>query len=245
MPVRILRAGNSASGIAKSPGSGHYGGMKALSRLFLILVVMGAPALAAQEATVTPLREYRIGRDLEAQGRWDEANTRYETAIALTLEEISKNTVNRDTYAVLTWSYQRQKKYRSVIDYGKQALKRDAKDYRVMETMGEAWFYIGDYKESIRLMQKYVDAMPQGERVSVAYFFMGETYRILNKLNHAEIAYTTSVRLEPGLPLWWYRLGLARELLEDKSGAQAAFNKALSLWPSYKDAKTALARVSR
>lgn len=220
------------------------GGMKAISRLLFILLVAVAPALVAQETTGAPLREYRIGRDLEAQGRWDEANTRYETAIALTLEEISNKNINKDTYAVLTWSFQRQKKYRDVIDYGKQALKRDAKDYRVMETMGEAWFYLGDYKESIRLMQKYVDALPQGERVSVAYFFMGETYRILKKLNHAEIAYTTSVRLEPSMPLWWYRLGLARELLEDKSGAKAAFNKALSLWPSYKDAKAALARVS-
>jgi len=199
-------------------------------------------ALFAQDAP-NALKEYRVGRDLEAQGRWNEANVRYDAAIALTLEEIEKNAINKDTYAVITWCYQRQKKYRLVVDYGKRALKRDPNDYRVIETMGEAWFYLADYKESLRLMQKYVDGMPQGERVSVAYFFMGETYRILNKLNHAEIAYTTSVRLEPSLPLWWYRLGLAREILKDNEGAAMAFSKALSLWPSYREARDALARV--
>ncbi|OHE71125.1 MAG: hypothetical protein A2Z99_16680 [Treponema sp. GWB1_62_6] len=118
-------------------------------------------------------------------------------------------------------------------------------DHRVIESIGEAYFYMNDFKESLKAMQRYVDAAPQGERVSVAYFFMGEIYRIGKQFRHADIAYTTAVKLEPNLPLWWYRLGIAREGAGEPASAALAFERAVALSPGYKEASEGLARAKK
>ncbi|MFA6505050.1 MAG: tetratricopeptide repeat protein [Treponemataceae bacterium] len=210
----------------------------------LLVLVSSALPLFAQDKP-DALKTYRQGRDFEAQGRTADANDRYETAIKICKDEITQNVANMDSYAVLTWTYIRQRKYQDTIEWGLKGLKVNQSDYRVTESLGEAYFYIEDYKESLRYMQKYVDSAPQGERVSVAYFFMGEIYRIQRKFKHADIAYTTAVKMEPSLALWWYRLGTAREQTAEYASATSAFEKAVSLNPSYKDASEALERVKK
>jgi cytochrome c-type biogenesis protein CcmH/NrfG len=94
-------------------------------------------------------------------------------------------------------------------------------------------------------MQRYTNYEPQGERSSVAYFFIGEIYRYKGLFRHADIAYTTAVRLEPGVALWWYRLGTVREAVGDLSQAITAYERAIRLNPDYADARAGLARSSR
>lgn len=223
--------------------------MKAFSRLgpgalaALVAFVVSVPVFAQQKPDA--LKSYRLGRDLEARGRLEDAAARYDEAIAICTQEIEQNATNMDSYTVLTWALLRQQKYRDVVDWGSKALKVNQNDYRVVESLGEAYFYLDDYKESLRNMQHYVDAAPQGERVSTAYFFMGEIYRIQRRYLHADIAYTTAVRLEPSIALWWYRLGLAREGAGEYLSAAVAFERAVSLKADYKDAQDALARVKK
>jgi cytochrome c-type biogenesis protein CcmH/NrfG len=112
-----------------------------------------------------------------------------------------------------------------------------------MEAMGEAYFYLDDYNRSLSSMQRYVNAVPQGERSSVAYFFIGEIFRLRSQYRHADIAYTTAVRLEPGVSLWWYRLATVREFAGDYSSAVEAYRQALQLNPNYTEAGTGLARA--
>ncbi len=150
-----------------------------------------------------------------------------------------------DAYTVLTWALLRQKKYAEVIDWAQRGLKANPGDYRIIETMGEAYFYLKNYDASLKCFQKYVDSVPNGERTSVAYFFIGEIYRIQQKYNHADIAYSIAVRLEPGLPLWWYRLGSVKELTGDFAGALKAYNRALQLNPDYKEASDGAERVKK
>jgi tetratricopeptide (TPR) repeat protein len=111
--------------------------------------------------------------------------------------------------------------------------------------MGEAYFYLYNYPESLRFMQRYVNALPQGDRASVAYFFIGEIYRLQGQYLHADIAYTTALRLEPGADLWWYRLGSVREASGDIAPAIEAYERALRLNPNYREATEGLARVRR
>ena len=191
------------------------------------------------------LKTYRQGRDFEAQGRNADATERYDMAVRICKDEIAQNATNMDSYAVLTWALLRQRKYRETIEWGLKGLKINLNDYRVIESLGEAYFYIDDYKESLRQMQKYVDSAPQGERVSVAYFFMGEIFRIQRKPKHADIAYTTAVKMEPNIALWWYRLGMAREQGAEYASAAFAYERALTLSPSYKEASEALDRVRK
>ncbi|MCX7655094.1 MAG: tetratricopeptide repeat protein [Treponemataceae bacterium] len=223
--------------------------------VWLVLVVLeGAMGGFAQETGFTPqapqqkpdaLRSYRMGRDLEIQGRIDEANQRYEEAVQICKQEIAQNATNMDSYTVLTWALLRQKKYSDVLEWGAQGLRVNPNDYRVIETMGEAHFFLRNYDKCLEFMQRYISGAPQGERVSVAYFFMGEVYRLQKKWNHADMAYSMAVRLEPNMPIWWFRLGFVLETLNDFSNAQRAYERAVKLHPTFKDAQDGLERLRR
>jgi tetratricopeptide (TPR) repeat protein len=190
------------------------------------------------------LASYRAGRDLEYQGKMEEAAARYNDAARICLDEIKNATATLDTYAVLTWTLQRQKKYNDVIARGNEGLKIGA-DYRIIETMGEAYFYLGNFAGSLRNMQNYTNKLPQGERASTAYFFMGEVYRYQKRFNYADIAYTTAVKLSPDSALWWYRLGMVREAAGNNQHALEAYDRVLKIDPNYAQAKEAVARIRR
>jgi len=196
----------------------------------------GAQAISAME-------NYRLGRDLEALNRMAEANTHYNEAVRQCLDEVSGNTASRNTYTVLTWTLQRQRRYSEVITWGERGLKVFPDELRLVEIMGEAFFYLDDYTRSLTYMQRYANALPQGDRVSVAYFFTGEIYRLMQKYHHADIAYTTALRFEPNLALWWYRLGSVREEIGDRTPAIDAYQQALRINPNYNEARNGLARL--
>jgi tetratricopeptide (TPR) repeat protein len=216
--------------------------------LCLLLVFPRTFPLYAQsspggEAPLSAVQNYRIGRDLEAAGRMAEAEPYYNEAIRICLDEVSRNAANRDTYTAITWALQRQKNYAEVIRWGEQGLRLFADEYRIMETMGEAYFYLNDYDRSLDYMQRYTDAVPRGERSSVAYFFAAEIFRLRRQYYRADIAYTTALRLDPGVALWWYRLATVQEALEDYAAAAGSFSRALRITPNYPEASAGLARV--
>jgi tetratricopeptide (TPR) repeat protein len=215
-----------------------------------LLLFVSVPAFSQNADPALPvlspvdaLQNYRAGRDLESRGRLEDARGYYNEAVRICNDELARNTANMDSYTVLTWTLQRLGRYTEVIRWGERALGVNANDYRIIETMGEAYFYLDNYAESLRFMQRYANALPQGERASVAYFFIGEIYRLQQRYRHADIAYTTAVRLEPGSALWWYRLGSVREALGDAAPAVEAYERALRLDPGYREASTALARL--
>ncbi|MDR2185009.1 MAG: tetratricopeptide repeat protein [Treponema sp.] len=222
--------------------------MNASRCIFCALLSLSAWSLSAQTGEALradALRNYRIGRDLEARNKIDEANAYYNEAVRICTEELSRNPVNMDSYTVLTWSLQRQGKYGDVISWGDRGLRINPGDYRIVETMGEAYFYLDNYSSSLRFFQRYVNALPQGERAPTAYFFIGEIYRLQRKFRHADIAYTTAVRLEPNIALWWFRLGSVREASGEFTPAIEAYERALKLSPNYRDAADGLSRSRR
>ena len=192
---------------------------------------------------LTAMQNYQQGRDLEALNRMNEANVYYNEAIRICLEEVSRNAATRETYVAIAYTMQRQTRYDDVIIWGEQGLRLYPDEYRIVEIMGEAFFYLNDYARSLSFMQRYANAMPEGERVSVAYFFIGEIFRITQKYHHADIAYTTALRFESRLALWWYRLGSVREQIGDRSPAIDAYRQALRLNPDYSEARDGLTRL--
>ncbi len=226
--------------VEKRGKKGHSGPMKRIITALVVIVL--AVGFASAQEKPDALKLYRNGRDLEAAGRTEDAAAAYRQSIEVCKQDLTDNPKNMDAYTIETWALVRLGKYQDAVDTCAEALKV-TNDYRVVETMGEAYFYLRQYKESLKQFERYVDAAPKGERISTAYFFIGEIFRLNREYNHADIAYSTAVYLEPGLSLWWYRLGTVRESVGDKTGAQTAYQRALKLRPDYKDANEGLNRV--
>jgi len=210
----------------------------------IVIIAFAFVSLVSLVAQDKPdaLKLYRNGRDLEVAGRPDDAKAAYAQAIEVCKTDLDENPKNMDAYSIYGWSLVRLGKYADAIVVCQDALKVTS-DSRVTETLGEAFFYTSNYKEALKNMEKYVDAAPKGERASTAYFFVGEVYRLNKQLNKAEMAYSAAVYLEPGISLWWYRLGSVRESIGDKPKATEAYQRALKLRPDYKEANDGLSRV--
>jgi len=212
---------------------------------FLLMILHAEAQTSGGTGTqsMNAMQNYRQGRDFEAQNRASEANAHYNEAIRICLEEVSRNAANRDTYTVMTWTLQRQRKYGDVVTWGERGLRIYSDEYRIVETMGEAFFYMGNYERSLFYMQRYTNALPEGERAATAFFFIGEIYRLAQKYHHADIAYTTALRIEPSISLWWYRLATVREQIGDRRPAIEAYQQSLRLNPNYSEAREGLARL--
>ncbi len=211
------------------------------SILAIVIFSLIAQTLVAQDKP-DALKLYRSGRDLEIAGRTEDAKAAYGQAIEVCKQELADNPKNIEAYTIYGWSLIRTARYQEAVAVCTEALKV-SQDVRVIETLGEGHFYLSNYKESLKYMESYIDAAPRGERISTAYFFVGEIYRLSKRFNHADIAYSAACQLEPSISLWWYRLGGARESLGDKKGAQEAYQRAIKLRPDYKEAADGLSRV--
>ena len=104
---------------------------------------------------------YYTGRDLESQGKTQEAETWYSQAMRICTEEIAQNNANRDTYTALVWTCLRQQKYNDAITWGERGMRFYNDEYRILEAMGEASFYLDDYENSLKYMQRYVNSLPR------------------------------------------------------------------------------------
>jgi len=211
------------------------------SIITLVLVCIAVLALSAQDKP-DALKLFRNGRDLEAAGRVEDAKATYSQAIEVCKAELTDNPKNMDAYTIYGWALVRLGKNQDAVNISLEALK-GASDSRITETLAEAYFFLGNNKESLKYMEKYIDASPRGDRISTAYFFTGEIYRMSKQLNRAELAYSTAVFLEPSISLWWYRLGTVRESLGDKPKAFEAYQRSLKLRPDFKEANEGLNRV--
>lgn len=204
-------------------------------RTILICVLVSLSLFASAQEKPDALAEYRKGRRLDNAGRTADARTRYKRAVQICQNELKATPRNMDSYAVYTWALFRLKQYNETVRICNRALAITS-DARIIQTRGEAYFYLDQYEKSLSSMEAYIAAAPTGERVSYAYFYLGEIYRLTNRYNKADIAYSHAVHLESGNPLWWYRLGLAREFAGNKETALSAYRRAVRLRPDYSKA---------
>jgi tetratricopeptide (TPR) repeat protein len=210
-----------------------------------VILAFSLAGLAAQEATPAPdaLKAYQKGRDLEAAGKTADAALQYEEAIRICDLELQGNPGRMESYVVKTWCLLRVKRYADTISAGLAALKVST-DYRIVEVLGEAYFYQKDMESSLRYFQRYVDGVPEtADRVASAYYFMGEAYAGLQKLDHADIAFTTALYMSPRSYRWWFRYGALRERRGEKELALQAYGKAVEISPSFTDAIQARDRL--
>jgi Flp pilus assembly protein TadD len=200
-----------------------------ISLFFFALVGVVLPLDA--EETRDALKEYRSGS--------------LDLAISICLDEIRSDPNNVESHIVLCWSLIKLGRHTEAETYADKARLLSRYDPRVIEIQGEIYYYQGRNAEALKLFQEYVNLAPDGGRIDMVFYFMGEIYLRLGRFRHADIAFTTAIRYVPGNAQWWNRLGYARENAGESQSAVLAYNQALSLNPQLTDAQRGLERLRR
>lgn len=196
----------------------------------MVLCVLLVPAHVAAQQRPDALRMYREGN--------------YDEAIRICEQELRANPQNMDSYVVLCWALVKNGRYAEAEQRALTARRINANDHRVIEILAEAQFYLGKNDESLALFQEFLSYVSDNAaRVGNAYYFMGEIYLRQGRYQHADIALTAAVRVEPLLFYWWMRLGFAREMTGSYKTAAAAYDRALALNPSAAEARAGRERI--
>ena len=170
---------------------------------------------------------------------------KYTEAIKVCEAEIKILPANLDSYVVLTWALLADGQYQKTYDMTVKGRQIASADPRLIATQAEACFNLGKNKEALRLFEDYISYAPNGVKIPLSYYFMGEIYLRMAKYKHADIAFSTAVTLYAVNSFWWARLGYVREQTQDYRYSLEAYNKALKLNKNLIDAQKGRARVLR
>lgn len=202
-----------------------------ISFLILILLRSGGPLFLQAQEKPDALQEYRNGN--------------FETAVHICEQELDANPKNLESYVVLSWSLVKLNRYDEALAAAKKGIELNRYDVRIIEVLGEIAYFQGRNAEAVRYFQQYINLAPEGNRIDLAYYYLGELYIRQGRYHHADIALTTAVRFVTGNAQWWNRLGFARENAGELRNAITAYEKALSLNPSLADAQRGIERCKQ
>jgi tetratricopeptide (TPR) repeat protein len=200
-----------------------------MNRYFFVIALVIITPCVFPQTRPDALAEYRQGN--------------YERAVQICQNEIAVNANNMDSYVVICWSLLRLGRYDDARRYANTARSISRYDPRIIEILGEAYFYLGNNTEALQYFQEYVNLAPSGNRIDIVYYLTGEIYIRMGKFRHADIALSTAVHWMPGNPAWWTRLAFARENAGDLMQAITAYERALALNAQHADARRGLDRV--
>ena len=200
-----------------------------LTKFIAAVILFSAAAGIFPQSKPDALVEYRNGN--------------YERAVQICLEEIEENPANMDSYVVMCWSLLRLRRYEETLRYARVARNLSRYDARIVEILGEVYYFQGNNTEALQYFQEFVSLAPTGRRIENVYYFIGEIYIRMGKFRHADIALSTAIHWLPGNASWWTRLAFARENAGDLTQAVAAYEKAISLNPQLTDARRGLDRL--
>jgi predicted Zn-dependent protease len=190
-----------------------------------------------------------LGPFLPAQTRPDALleyrNGNYERAVTICRDEIIQNAGNLDSYVVICWSLLRLNRFEEASAYAKTGRNLSRYDVRITEILGEISYFEGRNNDALQYFQEYINLAPEGQRIDMVYYFLGEIYIRLGRYRHADIALSTAVHWMPGNAAWWTRLAYARENAGDLAEAVAAYERALALDSQLSDARRGLERARR
>lgn len=213
--------------------------------LFAIVWVFGAVSLVVGEDSYSAaLSLFWYGRRLEmAESRQTESQLDFQRSLAMTERLLTADQANTDLQTLKTWNLFRLHRYLDTVVYAQNVLNAH-QDYRIIETMAEALYFLGKNEEALSAFSRYFTLSPEDDdRRSSAYYYVGEIYFRIKKFEHADIAFSTAVALEKNMYYWWYRLGIVEEILGNYRRAYQSFNASLVLNSSFQPAIEAKARV--
>jgi predicted Zn-dependent protease len=195
----------------------------------LLAFLLPSLNLRAQNRSPDALAEYKAGN--------------YERAVEICRDEIAANSHNVESHVVICWSLIRLNRYEEALRYARAGRVLSRYDVRITEILGEIHYFQGQNSAALQYFQEYVSLAPEGQRIDMVYYFIGEVYIRMGRFRHADIALSTAVHWMPGNAAWWARLAYARENAGDLSEAVKAYEQALSLDAQLSDARRGLDRT--
>ena len=197
--------------------------------VFLTCLIFVFPAQTnAQVTRPDALVEFRAGN--------------FERAVQICLDEIAENPNNLESHVVITWSLIALNRYDEALRFARAGRAISRYDVRITQVLGEIAFFQGRNIEALRYFQEYINLAPEGPRIQLVYYFVGEIYIRLGMFRHADIALSTAVHRVPNNAMWWSRLGYARENAGDLLAAITAYERALAINSQLTDARRGLDR---
>ncbi|MCE5255213.1 MAG: tetratricopeptide repeat protein [Spirochaetaceae bacterium] len=202
-----------------------------------------SPSSMATPSYQAAMQLYQKGRNLESAGRQTDAERSYNSSLVMVEKLLVLNPSNADLISLQCWNLFRLGRHKEVVVKAQKILQT-IKDYRIVETMGESLYFLDQNEEALKAFASYIDQAPaDDERISSAYYYMGECHIRLKQYEHADIAFSAAVTLEKGMYYWWYRLGWVKEMLGQYRKSYEAYGKALALNPNFQFAKDGRLRV--
>ncbi len=210
--------------------------MKNILKNLLLCLILIFPATLFSQESKDALKLWRQGK--------------FDASVEVCLEELgnlpkSSYAERMESYTVLCWSLLRLKRYEDVVLYGSEAFEKSSRDWRIVASLGEAHFNLGNNRESLYFLEKYIELKSSGDKADYMYYLMGLLFLRLEEYNRADVALSMAVSLKPLDSKWWARLGYAREQAKDYQRAKDAYNKALSINSSLVDAERGMKRVHK
>lgn len=212
--------------------------MKTINKIFVLFFI--SFSLSAQsndklkDFTLDVLKYYRAGQYEEAVVKCQEIDRQISRKNLVAL---------MDNYVIWASSLLATKKYEASIQIALLARDISKYDYRIIQILGEAYYFNRNELEALDYLQQYVAISTVGDQVARSYYYMGEIYIGQGLYNHANIAISTAVYHNARNGKWWYRLGYAREMIEDTIGARTAYTKAIELNPNLTEIRNRLATL--
>jgi tetratricopeptide (TPR) repeat protein len=198
-------------------------------RGLLVLLFLWTLLPAAAQPRAGALQEYRKGN--------------YEEAVRICKAEIAASPNHLESYVVLCWSLVSLGRYEEGRTYALAGRNISRYDPRIIESLGEVYYFQGRNNEALQYFQEYVNLAPQGARINIVYYYIGEIFVRQGQFRRADIALSTAVYYMPANAEWWFRLAYARENAGEIREAMNAYEKALSLNSQLTDARRGLERV--
>jgi len=200
---------------------------KLILTVFLLVLTFNVYAQNPPDA----LAEYRIGN--------------FERAVLICRDELAENPNNLESHVVICWALIRLNRLEEAMRYARAARNLNRFDARITQILGEVSYYQGRNDEALQYFQEYASTAPEGQRIDMVYYLMGEVYIRQGKFRHADIALSTAVHWVPNNAAWWVRLAYTRENAGDLSSAIEAYERALSLNSQLTDAQRGIERIRR
>ena len=167
----------------------------------------------------------------------------YEEAAAICKADIAANPNNLESHVILCWSLVNLGRYEESRNYALAGRNISRYDPRIVEVLGEVYYFQGRNSEALQYFQEYISLAPQGSRINTVYYYTGEIFIRQGQFRRADIALSTAVYFMPRNAYWWVRLAYARENAGEFRAAAAAYEQALALNENSSDAQKGLVRV--